>query len=149
MAKTFVAVSVVVPVAALVGVWLWRVSLLARKSWRRQEFRHARVGALLVVPGAVALGAVSGVATGIGGLLLWGLLASVFFYAVRLDVDEDGLDSDTRRLVDISCLAFVAVTVFFSFVGFGYVFLPAASFLVVSWRLAQMRRRSRVVRHTT
>ncbi len=146
--KALVGTAVVVPVAAVVAVWLWRVRSTPRRTWARQELRHAKIGGLLVIPGAIALGGLAGAGTGVGALLLWGVLAAVFVYAIRLDVDEEGFDSDTRWLIDISCLAFVAVTVFFSFVGYGCVFLPAAAFLAVSWRLAQMRRRRKVVGHT-
>lgn len=139
MGKTQVAVTVLVPVAALVAVWLWRVAAMPRLSWRRQELRHATVGAILVVPAAIVFGAVNGVGTGIMGLLLWGILAAVCFGAARIDAEED-LDNDTRWLIDIASLAFVAVTVFFTVVGFGYVFLPSAAFLLVAWRLAHLRR---------
>ena len=143
MGKVIVAVAVLVPVAALLAVWVWRVGAALPRTWGRLELRHAALGALLVVPGAVAMGAVDGVAEGVGAFLLWGVLAGVFAAAARLDVREGGLDSDTRRLLDVSCFAFAAVTVFFSVVDFGYVFIPAACFLVVAWRFARLRWRRR------
>jgi len=149
VAKALVAVAVLVPVAVMVGAWAWRADASKRASWARQEVSHAAIGALLVVPGAVALGAVDGRGTGVGGLLLWGILGGVCFGAARLDTREDELDSDTRLLIDVSCLAFVGVTVFFSFVDFGYVFIPAASFLVVALRYAHLRRRRKDLRHRT
>jgi len=140
MGRPIVAVAVLIPVAALVALWAWRVAATAPSSWRRQEMRHAAIGAALVVPGAIAFGAVNGWGTGIAGLILWGLLAGVFLGAARIDAGELDADTDTRWLLDVSCLAFVAVTVFFSVVGFASVFIPAAAFLVVAWRFAQLRR---------
>lgn len=140
MQKVVVAVAVLVPVAALLGVWLSRLPASEPASWARQEARHAAIGALLVIPAAVALGAVDGRTDGIGAFILWGLLGAVFFGAARLDRQEAELDTDTRWLIDISCLAFLGVTVFFSFVDFGYVFLPAACFVVTGWRFAHLRR---------
>ena len=148
MGRPIVAVVVLVPVAALVAVWAWRVAATAPVTWRRQEVRHATAGAILVVPGAVAYGAVNGWGTGVTGLLLWGLLAGVFLGAARIDAGELDADSDTRWLLDVSCLAFVAVTVFFSVVGFAYVFIPSAAFLVVGLRFARMRRQRSARRRT-
>lgn len=143
MAKVIVAVAVLVPVAALLVAALWRTGASNPRTWRRRELRLAAAGALLVVPGAIALGAVDGTAEGVGAFLLWGLLAGTFFGAARLDVREGELDTDTRWLLDVSCLAALGVTVFFSFVDFGYVFIPEACLLVIAWRFAQLRRRRR------
>lgn len=148
MGRPIVAVAVLIPVALLVAAWAWRVGATAPASWRRQEVRHATAGAALVVPGAVAFGAVNGWGTGVAGLILWGLLAGVFLGAARIDAGELDADTDTRRLLDVSCLAFVGVTVFFSVVGFASVFIPAAAFLAVAWRFAQMRRHRAARRHT-
>jgi len=142
--KVIVAVAVLVPVAALLAAWVWRVGASVPRTWGRRELQHAGIGAVLVVPAAVALGAVDGAAEGVGAFLLWGLLAGAFVGATRLEVREGRLDSDTRWLLDVSCFAFLAVTVFFSVVDFGYVFIPAACFLAVSWRFAHLRRRRRM-----
>lgn len=144
MSKPFVALAVLVPVAAVLGVVLQRTSTSSPVSWSRSEMRLATAAALLVVPAAVALGVVHGTAQGVGAFLLWGVLAGVFLGAARLD--REGLEGDTRWLLDVSCLAFVGLTVFFSVVDFGYPFIPAACCLVVGLRFARMRRRRHAAR---
>jgi len=142
--RALLAVAVLVPVAGVVAAGMVRAAATPPGSWARSERRLALAGALLTIPAAVALGAVDGIAEGVGALLLWGALAAVFAGAARLDGEDP--DGDTRWLIDISCLAFVGVTVFFSVVDFGYVFLPASALLLVAWRLAHLRRRRRARR---
>jgi hypothetical protein len=144
--KMVVAVTVLVPAAVVLAVWLSRVPASSPATWARQEVRHAAAGALLVLPAAVALGAVDGGAEGVGALLLWGIIGGVCFAAARFDSQGPELDGDTRWLIDVSCLAFAGITVFFSVVDFGYVFIPAASFLVVALRFAHLRRHRRDLR---
>jgi hypothetical protein len=152
LSKPVVAAVVLLPVVVLLGVWLVRLAATPPASWRRRALRHAAVGASLVVPGAVAAGLIDGKGTGVLDFLLWGVLAGVFFLTTRLDLDESEPDSDTRWLIDVSAAAFAAVTVFFTFVSSGYVFIPSTCFVVVAWRYVRLRRRrrqSRTFGHTT
>ena len=143
MTKLIVVGVVLLIVAALVAAWTVLVGRSAPSTWTRDEERYAMIGLALVAPGAVAFGIVNGALLGVGSLMLWGALASVIYGATRLDSREaDDLDVENRWLIDLTCLMFALITVLFSLVSLGSVFIPAACVLVIACRFAHLRRQT-------
>ena len=143
MTKLIVVGAVLLVVAGVVAGWAVIVGKSPRATWSRDEERYAMIGLALVAPGAVAFGFVNGAPLGVGSLLLWGALAAVVYGATRLDSREaDDLDVENRWLIDLTSLMFILITVLFSLVSLGSVFIPAACVLVGACRFAHLRRQS-------
>lgn len=141
MLKLIVVAIVTVAAAVAVAVWAQRVTRSAPSGWSRQEELHALIGLVLVAPGAVVLGIVNGPLAGVGAVCLWGAVALVVYGAARLDGREAGdLDVENRWLIDVTAALFAALTVFFGLVWLGYVFIPAAAFLLMAARFAHLVR---------
>jgi len=143
MTKLIVVAVVLLVVAAVVAAWAVLAGRSPRATWPHDEERYAMIGLGLVAPGALAFGVVNGVALGVGSLLLWGALAAVVYGATRLDSREaDELDVENRWLIDLTSSMFTLITVLFSLVSLGSVFIPAACLLVAACRFAHLRRLS-------
>ena len=142
MRTLIVGVVVVVGTAVLAAGLSLVIARGSRRTWAREQRRLSLAALVLVAPAAVVMGVLDGRWPGIGGALAWGALAAIAYGSMRLDTDElEGLQSETRWLIDITCLTFAALTVFFSLVDNGWVYLPSAGLLAVATRLAHLRRR--------
>ena|SRR5579864_5873668 len=142
MTKLIVVGAVLLVVALFEAAWAVRLSRTHASTWAQAEEHHALIGLVLVAPGSLAFGIANGALAGVGGFFFWGALAAVVYGAARLDIrEQDELDIENRWLIDLTCLVFVASTVYFSLVSLGSVFIPAACFLLAAARFAHLRRR--------
>ena len=141
MNSTAAGFGIVLPSAVAIAVAGWRVRRIPEQLWPAREMHFAVTAAVLVLPAALVIAVVDGRTAGLGALVLWGVLALITLFAARLDSDdEEELASDTRWLLDATCLTEIIVSVVFAVLDLGSVFIPSAAFVVLTARIAHLRR---------